>query len=64
MKFFSILERLLEPRRPPRDNTAEGWRRDPLSHPAIEAMSPRERADLPLPWRPARPSRWEVRRCA
>lgn len=24
------------------------WRRDPLSHPAIRAMSPREIADLPF----------------
>lgn len=25
-----------------------GWLRDPLSHPAIEAMVERERADLPF----------------
>ncbi|WP_309083253.1 hypothetical protein [Chelativorans sp.] len=27
---------------------AEQWRRDPLSHPALAVMSPREIADLPL----------------
>jgi len=26
----------------------EDWRRDPLTHPALAAMSPRELADLPF----------------
>lgn len=27
---------------------AEAWRRDPLAHPALQAMSQRELADLPF----------------
>jgi hypothetical protein len=30
------------------ERQASAWRRDPLSHPALSDMSPRELADLPL----------------
>lgn len=47
MKFFSIFPEfgrsLLEP-----VDRDEDWRRDPLAHPALEAMSVRELADLPF----------------
>jgi hypothetical protein len=50
MKFFSMLpalgRRWLEPVDP--DTEDEDWRCDPLAHPALEAMSPRELADLPF----------------
>lgn len=32
-----------------REGGSARWLRDPLSHPDIEAMSERERADLPFP---------------
>lgn len=50
LQFFSIVARALSPR-PPAAGTlseAERWRRDPLSHPVLRAMSQRELADLPI----------------
>ena len=50
MKFLSIVEAvgqvLLEPADTPSES--QSWWRDPLSHPQIAAMSPRELADLPF----------------
>lgn len=50
MKIFSILAGWFEPREDPRMREADAsrWLRDPLAHPAIEAMSQREVADLPM----------------
>jgi hypothetical protein len=46
MKISSILGDLLAGRGS-RPAEAEGWTDDPYAHPAISAMSERERADLP-----------------
>jgi hypothetical protein len=46
MKISSILGDLLAGRGS-RPAGAEGWTDDPYAHPAISAMSERERADLP-----------------
>nr|WP_265517161.1 hypothetical protein [Nitratireductor luteus] len=47
-KFLSILSRReFIPRTQPQDD-GEAWRRDPLAHPVLQAMSQRELADLPL----------------
>jgi hypothetical protein len=52
MKFFSIIPALGRNLFEPVDDRSVGdeqdWRRDPLSHPVLEAMSPRELADLPF----------------
>jgi hypothetical protein len=39
------------------------WWRDPLSHPAIEAMSSRELGDLPLSRIARRPGQADAREC-
>lgn len=50
MKFLSIVktmgQMLFEPVDTPSESQA--WWRDPLAHPAIAAISPRELADLPF----------------
>ena len=50
MKFLSIVEAvghaLFEPADTPSES--QSWWRDPLAHPDIAAMSPRELADLPF----------------
>lgn len=58
IQFFSTAARALAPRLPAADalTEAERWRRDPLSHPALRAMSQRELADLPI-GHPALPKR-------
>lgn len=50
MKFLSILKALGQGVFEPADTPSESqtWRLDPLSHPALAAMSPRELADLPF----------------
>jgi len=49
--FLSLLTRLQRRSTPMRtvdDEEAEAWRRDPLFHPDVAAMSERELADLPF----------------
>jgi hypothetical protein len=50
MKFLSILKVLGQAVFEPADAPFESqtWWRDPLSHPALSTMSPRELADLPF----------------
>lgn len=50
MKFFSMLPALGRGLFDPSDiiDDADDFRRDPLSHPALAAMSMRELADLPF----------------
>ncbi len=50
MKFFSIIPALGRSLFEPVDQSAddEDWRRDPLAHPVLAAMSPVELADLPF----------------
>jgi hypothetical protein len=49
LKFFLNRIRRAEPGTPVIDqDTRLRWLRDPLSHPALEAMSERELADLPF----------------
>ena len=49
MKKFSIFGWLPQTARPVASvDERLVWLRDPLSHPAIEAMAERERADLPF----------------
>ncbi|MEQ1951050.1 hypothetical protein [Mesorhizobium sp. CN2-181] len=50
MKFLSIIGALGRMLFEPADTPSESqtWWRDPLSHPALAAMSPRELADLPF----------------
>ena len=50
MKIFSIIPMLGRSLLASSDRTADedDWRRDPLAHPALAAMSPRELADLPF----------------
>ena len=50
MKFLSIVKTLGQALFEPADTPSESqnWWRDPLSHPALAAMSPRELADLPF----------------
>ncbi|PSJ62584.1 hypothetical protein [Kumtagia ephedrae] len=51
MKFFSRIPAvgriLFEPAEPEFAGD-EDWRRDPIAHPVLAAMSPRELADLPF----------------
>jgi hypothetical protein len=50
MKFLSIVKALGQLLFEPADGPSESqdWWRDPLSHPAVAVMSPRELADLPF----------------
>lgn len=50
MKFLSMIPALGRVLFEPAETASEGqdWWRDPLSHPALAAMSPRELADLPF----------------
>lgn len=50
MKFLSILKTFGQGVFEPADASSQSqtWRHDPLSHPALAAMSPRELADLPF----------------
>jgi hypothetical protein len=49
MKIFSVVLEALRTDAPaPSEEERAGWLRDPLSHPALEAMSGRELADLPF----------------
>jgi hypothetical protein len=51
MKNISTIWKLFldtPPRSEPTDAERAAWLRDPLSHPAIEAMAERELADLPF----------------
>lgn len=50
MKIISNLLGLSTTSRPPSKDAERGaeWIRDPLAHPALEAMSERELADLPF----------------
>lgn len=48
LKFLWSLVRCEFVRRPQPQGGEEAWRRDPLAHPALQAMSERELADLPL----------------
>lgn len=54
MKISSILRGLLIPRVHYADAGDADWIDDPYAHPDIEAMSERERADLPPVHMPAR----------
>ena len=58
IKLVFMAARALASRLPAADalTEAEHWRRDPLSHPALRAMSQRELADLPIV-HPALPKR-------
>ena len=49
MKILSLLKKLscVETGQP-RDNDVTRWVVDPLSHPALDAMSERELADMPF----------------
>jgi len=53
MKISSILRDLLVPREG-NIGMREAWADDPYAHPVIDAMSERERADLPPVHMPAR----------
>lgn len=48
LKFLWSLARSRSIGRPQPQDDEEIWRRDPLAHPALQAMSERELADLPL----------------
>ncbi len=48
MKIFFIPRLRRRTLRPLDAEAVAAWRRDPLSHPALNAMSERELADLPL----------------
>ena len=63
MKIISILRGLsIKPSDEDLERRAE-WLRDPLAHPALDAMSERELADLPFA-RGTRPNRSVEARCA
>lgn len=47
MKIFSILRDFLARRAGHMDFSDAAWADDPYAHPVIDAMSERERADLP-----------------
>lgn len=48
IQFFWRFQRFGRRQEPPQPDDAARWRADPLSHPAIERMSVREVADLPM----------------
>lgn len=54
MKISSILRELLAYRASPAGGNGAAWADDPYAHPEIDAMSERERADLPPTHMPAR----------
>jgi hypothetical protein len=54
MKIYSILHDLLARRASYAGVEKADWADDPYAHPAIDAMSERERADLPPVHMPAR----------
>lgn len=64
MKMFYIPGLHPRPTRQTETEPTAAWWRDPLSHPALDAMSERELADLPFtrPTAAARPC--ESARCA
>ena len=56
MKISSILRDLLARRAETAGASDAPWTDDPYAHPDIDAMSERERADLPPTHLPARPA--------
>lgn len=47
--FGALRQRFRTAGRSPRTGRGDAeWRRDPLSHPALQAMTPRELGDLPF----------------
>ncbi len=54
INLLSLLERFLTADDRNRDETAADWGTDPLRHPDIARMDPRELGDLPFPARPVR----------
>lgn len=48
MKIISIIRNLFKPASAVSAEERVQWLRDPLSHPALEAMSARELGDLPF----------------